>query len=112
MGLVGKGGGGWVGTPSMAWTSGTPSERAASTTCAKISSQRARVSKVSLIRAANLNGAEARWAGSMAGAHHLLGLSLAAVRRAPECPMLRTGDCRAGGPELPCDAAVACITET
>src|SRR6058998_1316196 len=87
-------------TPSMASTSPIPSERAAWTTSPKISSQRSRVSSASLIRAADLDSAETRGAGSVAGAHHLLGLSFAAVGRAPQRPVLRAGDGGAGIPKL------------
>src|SRR5207247_635809 len=98
-------------TASMASTSCTPSERAAFSTCAKISWQAWRVSGGSLIGAADLDGAEPRGTGTVTRAHHLFGLSLAAVGRAPESPMLRPGDSGAGVPELRADAAVAGILE-
>ena len=40
------------------------------------------------IRAPDFDLAEARGAGAVAGAHHLLGLALAAVGHAPQRPML------------------------
>src|SRR5713226_839935 len=93
----------------MASTSATPSERAAAATCPKIASQRARVSSASLICAADPDFSEPRRARAMAGSHHLLGLSLAAVGRAPQRPVFRPGNRRAGIPELGADAAVAGI---
>ena len=47
----------------------------------------------------------------MAGAHHLLGLPLAAVRHAPQRPVLRPGDGRAGIPEFGRYPAVAGVFE-
>src|SRR5712691_12228285 len=98
-------------TASMASTSATPSERAAAATSPKISSQRARVSSASLIRAADLDCAEPRRARAMAGPHHLLGLSLPAIGRAPQRPVFRPCDGRAGIPELGADAAVAGVLQ-
>src|SRR6266849_8254534 len=91
-------------TASIASTSATPSERAAAATSPKISSQRARVSSASLIRAADLDFSEPRRARAVAGPHHLLGLPLPAIGRAPQCPVFRPCDGRAGIPELRADA--------
>src|SRR5579864_5998347 len=87
----------------MPSTSVTPSARAASTTWLKISS--------ACIRAPDFDFAEARGAGAVAGAHDLFGLAFAAVRNAPEGPVLRSGDGGARVPEFGSDAAVAGILE-
>src|ERR1019366_661735 len=63
------------------------------------------------IRAPDLDAAEARWTGAVARAHDLLRLPLAAVGRAPQHPVLGSGDGRAGIPELRGDAAVAGILQ-
>src|SRR5215471_9083758 len=81
--------------------SATPCARAAARAISKKRSNSLR------IRAPDLDLAETRGARSVAGAHHLLGLSLAAVGNAPESPVLAAGDGRAGVPELRGDAAVA-----
>ena len=47
----------------------------------------------------------------MAGAHHLLGLTLAAIGNAPERPVLAPGDGVAGIPELGGDSAVAGVLQ-
>ncbi len=47
----------------------------------------------------------------MAGADHLLGLALAAIRNAPQHPMIAIGDGGAGIPKLGGDAAVGRILE-
>src|SRR5271157_4054967 len=82
-----------------------PSARAASTTCPKMASA------LSRIGAPDPDVANPRRAGSMAGAHHLLGLPLAAVRHPPQGPVLRPGDGRAGIPEFGGYAAVAGVLE-
>ena len=58
------------------------------------------------IRGSHFDVAEARGAGAVAGAHDLLGLALAAIRNAPQHPVVAIGDGRAGIPELGGDAAV------
>src|SRR5882672_7508807 len=83
----------------MASISVTPSARAASTICSNS------------IRAPDLDLAEARRAGSVAGAHHLFGLALAAVGNSPQSPVLATGDGVARIPEFGRDAAVAGVLE-
>src|SRR5271157_5532054 len=93
---------------TMASISVTPSVRAASKTCPKMASA---VSALSRIGAPDPDLAKPRRAGAMAGAHHLLGLPLAAVRHAPQGPVLRPGDGRAGIPEFGRDAAVAGVLE-
>src|SRR5690348_153138 len=83
----------------------TPWARAASSA---ISKRRANSLR---IRAPDFDVAEARGTGAVAGAHHLFGLAFAAVRDAPECPMLASGDGGAGVPELGGNAAVARVFE-
>src|SRR2546430_2714979 len=95
-----------VAAPMLASTSVTPSARAASATAEKISSHCERLS-TSGIGAPDLDVAEARWRGAVPGPHHLLRLSLAAIRCAPYRPVFRSRDGRAGIPELRADAAVA-----
>src|SRR5579872_1427383 len=96
----------------MASISATPSARAACCTNPKISSARARVrSSDSFIGAADFHIAEARRARAMAGSHHLLGLALSAIGRAPECPVLRACDGGAGVPEFRADAAIAGVLQ-
>src|SRR4051812_46566133 len=89
----------WFSVVMMASISVTPSARAASTICSNS------------IRAPDLDLAEARWAGSVTGAHHLFGLAFAAVGNAPEGPVLAAGDGVAGIPEFGGDAAVAGVLE-
>src|SRR6185295_14959878 len=60
---------------------------------------------------ADFQVAEARWAGAVPGAHHLLGLSLSTVGRAPQGPVLRACYGRAGIPELRRNAAVTGVFE-
>src|SRR6476646_7772813 len=100
-----------VPAPIMASTSVTPSERAASTTCSKIASQRYSGNRSSGIGAPDPNVAEARRRCAVSGSHDLLGLPLPAIRRAPKRPVLRSGDGGAGVPELRADPAVARILE-
>src|SRR5450755_3876619 len=57
----------------------------------------------------HFNVVEARRACAMAGADHLLGLSLAAIRNAPQHPMIAIGDGGASVPKLGCDTAVSRI---
>src|SRR5438270_6788429 len=98
--------------PNIASTSETPSDRAACWTNPKISWQRSRVkSSDSFIGDADFYAAEARRTGAMACPHDLLGLTFAAIRRAPQCPMLRTGDGRAGVPKFRTDAAIARVLQ-
>src|SRR2546427_9824010 len=92
--------------PIKASTSSTPRPRAASVTRPKISSQRSRGSS-SGICASDLHLAEARGRGAMSGAHYLLRLPLATIRRPPQRPVLRSRDGRAGIPKLRRDAAIA-----
>src|ERR1017187_841503 len=89
----------------MASTSVTPCARAASTTCPKMASA------LSGIRAPDFDFAEARGAGAVAGAHHLLGLAFAAIGNAPQRPVFAAGDGRAGVPKLGGDAAVAGVLQ-
>src|SRR5437879_5003663 len=86
----------------MASISVTPSARAACITCSKRSSG---------IRAAHLDFAEARGTRPVAGAHHLLGLSFAAVGNTPERPVFAARDGRTRIPELGGDPAVARILQ-
>src|ERR1035438_4202583 len=91
--------------PRMASTSVTPCARAASTTWPKTASA------LCGIGAPDFRSVEARGAGSVAGAHHLLGLAFAAVGDAPQRPVLGAGDGRAGVPELGGNAAVAGVLQ-
>src|SRR5260221_685328 len=107
----------WVPAPIMASMRRTPSRCAADAAASKISRARARVSSadsgepLSGIGATDLDLAESRGAGSVPGPHHLLGLALAAVGRAPKRPVLRARNGRAGIPELGADAAVAGVLQ-
>src|SRR5450432_3224320 len=94
--------------PIVASISAMPCARAACRTSAKISSQRTRVSSSdSFIRAADLDVVKSRRTRSVPGAHHLLGLALAAIGRTPQGPMRGSGDRGARVPEFRADAAVA-----
>src|SRR5579859_7908868 len=98
--------------PNIASTSETPSARAACSTDPKISSHSARANRsISFIGAADSDSAEARRACAMASPHHLLRLAFSAIRRAPERPMLRTGDGGAGVPEFRADAAITGVLQ-
>src|ERR1044072_2178698 len=68
-------------------------------------------SKSLCIRAADLDLPEAGRSGAVARAHHLLGLTLAAVRDAPESPVFTAGNGGAGIPELGRDTGIARILE-
>src|SRR5579863_9040983 len=85
----------------MASISVTPRARAASSMWPKISSFR--------IRAPHLDVAESSRAGAVSRPHHLLRLPLAAVRYAPQRPILAAGNRGAGIPELGGDAAITRI---
>src|SRR5882724_4069091 len=100
-----------VPAPIITSTSDTPSARATAETRTRILSQRFLDSRSSLIGAADLDSRKTRRARAVARAHYLLRLALSAVRRAPQCPMLGTGDGGAGIPEFRADAAVARILE-
>src|SRR5271157_1889117 len=63
------------------------------------------------ISAPDLDLAEARRAGPVTRAHHLLRLSFAAVGHAPKRPVLPPGNRLAGIPELGRDAAVARVLQ-
>src|SRR6266478_653570 len=99
----------------MASRSGTPSARAAATADANTSSARETVSRADSraslagIGATNLDVAKSRGTRAVARAHHLLGLALAAIRRAPKRPVLGARDGSAGIPELGADAAITGI---
>src|ERR1043166_2701464 len=86
----------------MASISVTPWARAASSTCWKTSSG---------IGGPDLDLAKTRRARAVAGAHHLLGLPLAAVGNTPQGPMPAVRDGDALVPELGGDAAVAGILQ-
>src|ERR1051326_3335562 len=87
---------------TMASISVTPWARAASSTCWKTSSG---------IGGPDLDLAKTRRARAVAGAHHLLGLPLAAVGNTPQGPMPAVRDGDALVPELGGDAAVAGILQ-
>src|SRR5271165_1253603 len=82
---------------TMASASATPRARDASATWSKMAWQRA--GSIG-IRAPDLDAAEARGTSAVAGAHDLLRLALAAVGRAPQHPVVASGDGRASVPEL------------
>src|SRR5579872_5221359 len=103
MALLAKRVSAWFSVVRMASISYTPRARAASSISPNISSFR--------IRASYLNVAESRRAGPMARAHHLLGLPLTAIRNAPQCPVVRSGNGRARIPELGGDATVARVLQ-
>src|ERR1700722_6429308 len=98
--------------PKRASTSEIPKDAATCCTVPKSSRNWCR----SLLRSSGIRGShfdvvEARGTCAVAGADHLLGLSLAAIRHAPQHPMIAIGDGRAGIPELGGDAAVGRILE-
>src|SRR5450432_2018166 len=64
-------------------------------------------SKLAAIGTSDFDVVEAGGAGSVASAHVLLGLALAAVGDTPQSPMFGTCDCRASVPEFGRDAAIA-----
>src|SRR5579864_708981 len=100
--------------PKITSTSGTPRDFADACTFSKSSSHRSMVRMgacSSGIGGSDLDVAESRGAGAVAGADHLLGLALAAVGYAPEDPVIAVGDGLAGVPELGGDAAVSGILE-
>ena len=66
---------------------------------------------VPLIRAAHLHIAESCGRSAMAGAHHLLGLALAAIGRTPQGPSIARADGVHGVPEIGGDAGVRRILE-
>src|ERR1700722_10105941 len=45
------------------------------------------------VSAPDFDAPKPRWRRSMTCAHHLLRLALAAIRRAPECPLVAGADC-------------------
>src|SRR5580704_15000017 len=92
----------------MASVSATPRARLARSTWSKMAWHRAASISIS---ASDLYAGEARGTGAVAGAHDLLRLALAAVGRAPQRPVFRSGDGRARVPELCRDAAVARILQ-
>src|SRR5712671_2513113 len=65
----------------------------------------------SLPRASHLDIAEAGWGGAVAGAHHLLRLAFAAVRRAPKRPLIARADGVHRIPEFSGDAGVRRILD-
>src|ERR1035441_5376698 len=89
----------------MASTSVTPCARAASATWPKMASA------LSGIGAPDFDFVETRGAGSVAGAHHLLGLAFAAIGNAPQRPVWGAGDGRAGVPELGRNPAIAGVLQ-
>src|SRR5271165_1411249 len=95
--------------PTIASTSGAPSERAAAWMRSNMRSSSLCFSAA--ITGSNFHVAKTRGTGAMAGAHDLLGLALAAVGNAPEHPVIAVGNGRAGVPELRADAAVGGILE-
>src|SRR5258708_2980771 len=99
MALLAKRVSAWSSVETMTSISVTPWERAAASTCSNS------------IRAPDFDLAEARGAGAVAGAHHLLGLALAAVGDAPEGPMLAVRDPVARIPEFSGDAALTAVLE-
>src|ERR1035441_4195275 len=70
-----------------------------------------RCSFVPLIRSAYHDIAKPRGRSAMAGAHHLLRLSLAAVRSAPQRAFLARADGVHRVPELSCDAQVGRVLQ-
>src|SRR6266568_7585307 len=102
--------------PKMASTSCTPKDLAARWTLPKSSRhlsivKTGEVSDSTGISCPDLDIVETRRAGAMPGPDHLLRLALAAIRNAPEHPMIAVGDGLAGVPELGCDAAIGWILE-
>src|SRR5258707_3652690 len=97
--------------PKMASTSGTPKDFAARWTLPKSSRHLSIVKTGELsdstgISRPDFNIAETRRAGTMPGPDHLLRLALAAIRNAPQHPMIAVGDGLARIPELGCNAAI------
>src|SRR5205807_3039205 len=97
-------------------TSRTPDAFAASKTVAKRPAHWSLVRITSLPNSAgigrsNLDVVETRRAGAVAGTDNLLRLSFAAVRHAPQNPVVAIRDCRARIPKLGGDAAIGRILE-
>src|ERR1700728_3897958 len=98
--------------PKRASTSETPKDAAACCTAPNSSRNWCKSLLCSAaICGSHLDVVEARGACAVAGADHLFGLSLAAIRNAPQHPMIAIGDGRAGIPKLSGDAAVGWILE-
>src|ERR1700685_1021533 len=99
--------------PKSASTSETPSDLAACCTAANSSRHSLcnsmAPSESAAIRGSHLDVVEAGGAGAMAGADHWLGLPLAAIRNAPQHPMIAIGDGGAGVPKLGGDTAIGGI---
>src|ERR1700691_2534530 len=98
--------------PKRASTSETPKDAAACCTAPNSSRNWCK----SLVGSAAICGShldvvEARRTCTVAGADHLLGLSLAAIRNTPQHPMIAIGDGRAGIPKLGGNAAIGWILE-
>src|ERR1700691_5108102 len=90
--------------PKSTSTSETPKDTAARSTAAKSSRHslcdNIAPSESGAICGSHFDVVEARGAVAVAGADHLLGLSLAAIRNAPQHPMIAIRDGRAGIPKL------------
>src|ERR1700733_792368 len=101
--------------PKRASTSETPKDAAAFCTVSNSSRHSLWVSMAAPtsggIRGSHFNVVEARGAGAMAGADHLLGLSLAAIGNAPQHPVIAIRNGGAGIPKLGGDATVSRILE-
>src|ERR1700689_697368 len=94
--------------PKSASTSEMPSDAAACCTASKSSRHSL---KSTGIRGSHFDVVEARGACAVTGADHLLGLSFAAIRNAPQHPMVAIRDGGAGIPKLSGDAAVGRVLE-
>src|SRR5271156_1741842 len=98
--------------PKSASTSETPKDAAACCTAPNSSRYSFKSPLCSApIRGSHFDVVEARGACAVAGADHLLGLSLAAIRNAPQHPVLAIRDGGAGIPKLGRDAAVGGILQ-
>src|ERR1700722_5466823 len=97
--------------PKRASTSETPSALAACWIESKYSWHWLCDSISTGICGSHLDVVEARGTGAVAGADHLLGLSLAAIWNAPQHPMIAIGDGGAGIPKLCGYAAVSGVLQ-
>src|SRR5579885_3315448 len=98
----------------MASTSGVPQARAACWIRSNSSRHRSSVNTtaaLSGICGSDLDVVKARRTGAVPGADYLLGLPFAAIRHAPQDPVVAVGDGLAGIPKFRGDAAVGGILE-
>src|SRR5436309_3513194 len=76
-----------------------------------MTSNNSRARDSSSMRYSDLDAAKTRGTRAVSSAHHLLWLALAAIRSAPQCPVIPIRDHVAGVPKLSRDAAVTRILQ-